>query len=139
MQWRLALSYISGFFAWSLFNPVIFRFFGSVIAGKVGLVLFLGGVISSFSSIYLNAYLPQFGTLLAENKIVEREALFSKILGITTGLALLLSLGLIFVTYLGRSLGFYIFNVRMLASPFLEYFIVGNFLKLILLSKRFKY
>ncbi|MFA5250590.1 MAG: hypothetical protein WC371_04205 [Parachlamydiales bacterium] len=128
MQWRLALGSLCGFIAFGLFNPVIFRFFGPVMAGQVGLVLFLTGVITNFSLIYLNAYLPQFGTLLAQGRLAEREALFLRVLGITFLLSTVLSLGLLFCVYLGKSLGFYIFNVRMLASPCLEYFVLGNFL-----------
>ncbi len=131
MQWRIAVSYISSFVAFNLFNPIIFYFFGSVMAGKIGLLLFLVGVITNFSIIYLNSYLPLFGTLLAKNKNLERDALFFRVFWITVGLCLIGSLGFICVVHLGRFFGFYIFNVRMISSPVLEYFVIGNFLSCI--------
>ena len=35
MQWRIALSWISGYFCFSLFTPVLFHYHGAVIAGQM--------------------------------------------------------------------------------------------------------
>lgn len=48
MQWRLALSSISGYFVFSLFTPVIFKFHGPVLAGR----LEWPGVLSDLSGLY---------------------------------------------------------------------------------------
>ncbi len=37
MQWRIALSWMSGFFAFSFFTPVLFHFQGAVVAGQMGM------------------------------------------------------------------------------------------------------
>src|SRR5207245_2385725 len=37
MQWRIALSWISGYFMFSLFTPVLFHYQGSLVAGQMGM------------------------------------------------------------------------------------------------------
>jgi O-antigen/teichoic acid export membrane protein len=126
VQWRLAGTNVFSFFILHMFSPIIFRYFGSIQAGKVGLVFFIFGVMNSFNWIYLNAYLPQFGMLLARKNFKERNALFFRVLGITVFLAIVLSIGLITVVHLTDWLGFHMLADRILSYPFLEFFALGN-------------
>lgn len=46
-QWRIALSWISGYFIFQLFNPVLFKFCGPAVAGQMGMTLTaLNGILS---------------------------------------------------------------------------------------------
>lgn len=38
-QWRIALSWISGYFIFQLFNPVLFATEGAIVAGQMGMIL----------------------------------------------------------------------------------------------------
>lgn len=46
-QWRIALSWASGYFIFQLFNPVLFKFCGPAVAGQMGMTLTaLNGIMS---------------------------------------------------------------------------------------------
>ncbi len=46
-QWRIALSWISGYFIFQLFNPVLFAYCGADVAGQMGMTLAaLNGILS---------------------------------------------------------------------------------------------
>ena len=48
-QWKIALSWISGYLIFQLFNPVLFATEGSKIAGQMGMTMVAISGISSIS------------------------------------------------------------------------------------------
>lgn len=84
MQWRIAISWGSGYFVSSFFTPVLFHYHGPVIAGQFGLTWSLIGVIGSISNALLAPKVPQFGILIAQRKYKELNALFGRIVKILT-------------------------------------------------------
>ena len=79
MQWRIALSWISGYFVFSLFTPIIFRYHGAVNAGRFGMTWSLVGVVSAVSGAWLFPKAPKFGILIAKKEYLELDALFLRI------------------------------------------------------------
>lgn len=71
-QWRIALSWVSGYFIFQLFSPVLFAFRGPVEAGRVGMGLALFHALSTVGMSWVNAKAPQFGAHIAR---AERDAL----------------------------------------------------------------
>lgn len=78
MQWRIALSWLSGYFIFNLFNPVAFRFFGSTFAGQLGLSLSIVSLIAAVSLSWFMTKVPTFGRLIADNKRTELNFLYKK-------------------------------------------------------------
>ncbi len=66
MQWRLALSGVVNYFAYSLFNPVMFRYHGAAAAGQMGMSLQAVGGLQSLSQVMLTTRVPEFGALIAK-------------------------------------------------------------------------
>jgi O-antigen/teichoic acid export membrane protein len=67
-QWKIALSWISGYFIFQLFNPILFATAGAVIAGQMGMTLTgLNGVIS-LSGSWINTKIPLFSGLIAKGE-----------------------------------------------------------------------
>ena len=79
-QWKIALSWLSGYFIFQLFNPLVFAYQGAVEAGRVGLTLTIFSTILSFSMSWVTAKSPVMAKLIAEEKIVESKILFKKLL-----------------------------------------------------------
>lgn len=79
MQWRIAVSTISGYFMFFLFTPVIFNYYGSVVAGQFGMTWSLAITASTISSSWLFPKIPRFGMLIAEKKYAELDILFFRI------------------------------------------------------------
>lgn len=91
-QWRIALSWISGYFIFQLFNPVLFATEGAVVAGKMGITLAVFNGISSISMSWVTTKITIFSNLIALNKRIELNLIFKKTLKqiITVNLILLI-------------------------------------------------
>lgn len=87
-QWRIALSWISGYFAFSLFVPVLFHYHGPVEAGQMGLTWSLATALSAVSSAWLLPKIPQFGMMAAQKKYIEMDNLFRQLTLIVTVISL---------------------------------------------------
>ena len=64
-QWKIALSWISGYFIFQLFNPVLFATEGAVVAGQMGMTLAALNGIQSLSLSWLNTKVPLYSRLIA--------------------------------------------------------------------------
>lgn len=78
MQWRIAISWLSGYFIFNLFNPVAFRFFGAKFAGQLGLSLSIITLMTSISLSWFMTKVPTFGRLIADNRRAELDHLYQK-------------------------------------------------------------
>lgn len=79
-QWRIALSWISGYFIFQLFNPVLFATEGAVVAGQMGMTLQALNAIQSFSFSWLSTKVPLYSKLIALKDYVHLDTLFNKTL-----------------------------------------------------------
>jgi hypothetical protein len=87
MQWRIAISWVSGYFIFSLFTPVMFQFQGPVMAGKMGMTLTLINALSAVSGTWLIAKAPRFGVLIAKQAYQQLDRLFLKATVVSTYVA----------------------------------------------------
>ena len=74
-QWRIGISWLFGFFMFSLFTPVLFKARGPVVAGQMGMTWALVSSLSTFALLWLNAKAPAFGMLVAKNNYIELDKL----------------------------------------------------------------
>ncbi len=88
-QWRIALSWVSGYFAFSLFTPVLFQYHGPVIAGQMGMTWSLYGALSSLGGAWLSPRVPQFGMMVAQKRYAEMDRLFWRLTIIVTSITIL--------------------------------------------------
>lgn len=79
-QWKIALSWVSGYFIFQLFNPVLFATEGAVVAGQMGMTLQALNAINAFSMSWLNTKVPTYSRLVALKQYNELDILFSKTL-----------------------------------------------------------
>jgi O-antigen/teichoic acid export membrane protein len=79
-QWRIALSWMSGYFIFQLFNPVLFAYSGKVVAGQMGMSLQILNGISNLSMSWITTKVPVFSSLIAHKKFQELNSLFSRTL-----------------------------------------------------------
>lgn len=79
LQWKIALSWISGYFVYQLFNPVVFATSGAVVAGQMGVTIaVLGGVSTIFMS-WMNTKVPMFSSFIAKREYKMLDIAFKKI------------------------------------------------------------
>ncbi len=82
MQWRIAVSTISSYFMFFLFTPVIFNYYGPVVAGQFGMTWSLVIMVSTISSPWIHPKIPMFGMLIAKKEYNELDILFRRIMKI---------------------------------------------------------
>lgn len=76
-QWKIALSWISGFFTFQLFNPILFAVEGSVSAGQMGMTISAANGIQAVLLSWINTKIPLFSGLIEQKKYVELDKVFN--------------------------------------------------------------
>lgn len=79
-QWKIALSWISGYFIFQLFNPVLFATEGAVVAGQMGMTLAALNGIQSMSLSWITTKIPLFSGLIAQKNYFQLDSIFNKTL-----------------------------------------------------------
>ena len=80
MQWKIALSWVSGYFIFQLFNPVLFVYFGPVEAGKMGMTLTLTTAVSTLAMSWIQTKSPVFGQMVAHKDFGGLDRLYGRTL-----------------------------------------------------------
>jgi len=79
-QWKIALSWISGYFIFQLFNPVLFATEGAIVAGQMGMTLSILSAVLTLTSSWISTKVPVFSGLIAQKDYKELDYLFNKTL-----------------------------------------------------------
>jgi hypothetical protein len=97
-QWRIAVSWLSGYFIFNFFTPVLFYFHGPVVAGQMGMTMQLVNSLNALASSWTGTKGPRFGMLISQRRFVELDRLFFRAtvqavgVCVTGGVVLLLAL-----------------------------------------------
>lgn len=120
-QWKIALSWISGYFIFQLFNPVLFATEGAVVAGQMGMTLSVLSAIQAFAMSWQNTKVPKYSMLIELKQYSELDGLFNKTLkqmgGVCATLLGLMFLGVWFLKITNLTIA-----GSVLADRFLGYF-----------------
>jgi len=79
-QWRIGLSWISGYFAFQLFNPVLFASEGPVVAGQMGMTISALNALLGLSYSWINTKVPTMSRYIALRDYKSLDNLFFKTL-----------------------------------------------------------
>ncbi len=88
-QWRMAISWICGYFTFQMFTPVLFARWGAVEAGRMGMSLSIAGALSAVAIAWMNTKAAPFGRLIARGEYEELDRRFFRSLGQATGIQVL--------------------------------------------------
>lgn len=80
-QWRIAVSWLCGYFIFQLYNPVLFAFHGAIVAGQMGMSLTVANALQAVAISWILTKAAPFGTLIARKNYAELDNLFFKALG----------------------------------------------------------
>jgi O-antigen/teichoic acid export membrane protein len=119
-QWKIALSWISGYFIFQLFNPVLFATEGAVVAGQMGMTMTVLNSIMALSFSWMTTKVPVFSKLIAKKEYIHLDILFNKTLIQSTLLNIIALLVFFIVIFSLRY-----FNLKIegfnIADRFLDY------------------
>lgn len=118
-QWRIALSWISGYFIFQIFVPVIFSTQGAAEAGRLGLSLAIASALMGLPLAWFNTKVPQFGQLIALRDYAVLDSLWKRTT--TTTMLVLFAGGAVifgvtfFLQYAESALGNRLIDSRLMA------------------------
>jgi hypothetical protein len=111
MQWKIALSWMSGYFIFQLFTPILFKYHGPVVAGQMGMTLSVVNAVQGVCLMWLNTRSPEFGKLIAIKDWQGLDKSFNQILkqamvvcGILAVSAVFVVAGLQYLSDIGKRL-----------------------------------
>jgi len=85
-QWKIAVSWICGYFIYQLVNPILFAYQGAEVAGRMGMSLNLCAGIGSVALAWMNTKASPFGALVARGEYEKLDHLFFRTLKQSTAL-----------------------------------------------------
>jgi hypothetical protein len=78
LQWRVAMSSISGYFIFQIADLFAFKYQGPVLSGQLGFTMSLVNGIVIVSSVWTSSRSPMYANLVANNKINDLQTLFKR-------------------------------------------------------------
>lgn len=75
-QWRIAVSWLCGYFIFQLYNPVLFAFRGAVAAGQMGMSLSVLNALMNISISWVNTKAAPFGIMVARGDYTQLDRIF---------------------------------------------------------------
>jgi hypothetical protein len=91
LQWRLAVSWISGYFIFNLFTPIIFFYHGSKEAGRFGMSMAIFNAVTTLGISWITAKAPLFAMHISRNEFTELNRTFRGVLVRSISFTILLS------------------------------------------------
>lgn len=80
LQWKVALTWVSGYFIFQLFTPVLFHYHGAVIAGQMGMTMSATNALLAVSLTWITNSVPEFGKFVALRNWKALDLLFYRVL-----------------------------------------------------------
>lgn len=125
-QWKIALSWISGYFIFQLFNPVLFATEGAIVAGQMGMTLAVLSGVLSISMSWVNTKIPLFSSLIAKKDFDNLDLIFNRTLIQACFISALGLIILVFAVLLMRYFNITLAN-RFLSPFYLSLLCVSTF------------
>jgi len=79
-QWKIAVSWLCGYFIYQIFSPVLMAFQGPVAAGQMGMSLSITAGIGSVALAWMSTKASPFGAMIARGQFAELDKLFFRTL-----------------------------------------------------------
>ena len=100
LQWRLAVSFASGYFAQWGITPITFKLFGPTVAGQFGMVWAIINGLSAVSGVIMTVHAPRFGALIALRRNDEVDRVARRAMLLSLGIAIVGTAGVAGLLYL---------------------------------------
>jgi hypothetical protein len=75
-QWRIAISYLSSYFIFQLFAPVLFAYQGPIWAGRMGMSLNIVSAIGAIALAWMSTKASPFGSMVARAEFTQLDSVF---------------------------------------------------------------
>lgn len=100
LQWRISVSWVSGYFIFNLFTPLVFSHSGAIEAGRFGMALSVFSAATTIGMSWVNAKAPNFTMHISRGEPAELNALFKAVVYRSIAATTFVSLGFVCVAWL---------------------------------------
>jgi len=114
LQWRVAISSISGYFIFQIADLFAFKYQGPVLSGQLGFTMSLVNGIVIVSSVWTSSRSPMYANLVANSKISDLQTLFKRTIFSSI------------ITFLFLGIAFFVF--KLLFIDYYKFVFVGRLL-----------
>lgn len=125
MQWRVSLSWLSGYFTFSLFTPVLFHYHGPIVAGQMGMTWNFIAALTGLASSWIAPKAPIFGILIEQRKFYELDKIFWRLTAVVTSVTVAGALLIWVLVYVLGELD-HPFSQRMLSPTATACFLIAT-------------
>lgn len=129
LQWKIALSWIGGYFIFQLFNPVLFATDGPVVAGQMGMTLSVLNAVLALSYAWVSTKIPVFSGYISQLNFTALDKLFNATFLQSSLINVIALLGVFFVIFFIR-----FFNVELVGKQLADKFLTYIPLSLMMIS-----
>ena len=133
-QWRMAISWLCGYFTFQFFTPVVFASRGVVEAGQLGMSLSICSTLSTLAISWINTKASPFGQMIARRRFDELDRTFFRSLSHSLVAAVLASLSVWLVVLALRAHGIAL-GLRLLPPLPLAMLLVSTVLNIIIFAE----
>ena len=124
-QWRIAISWLCGYFTLQLFNPILLNYRGPIEAGQMGMSMNICGTLSSMAVAWMNTKAQPLGRLISLKEYKTLDRTFFRALIQSTTAATVSFAGVWLIVVFLRMRGFPL-ALRMLPPTALAYLFGGH-------------
>jgi len=77
MQWKIGISYVSGYLAFQISTPLLFHYQNVTVAGQMGMTLYISNIVLSTGMVWLSTQFPTYGAIIKKKNytLLDRIAL----------------------------------------------------------------
>jgi O-antigen/teichoic acid export membrane protein len=86
-QWRTAVNWVSGYFAYNFLTPVVFQLQGPAVAGRLGMTLQVVNALQAVAVSWTSSKMPRFAMLIAQRQFAELDHIFRRATAQAVGMA----------------------------------------------------
>lgn len=116
-QWRIAISWVSGYFIFQLFTPLIFANQGAVEAGRLGLTMSIFSAVLTIGMSWVNAKSPHLTAHIARGEHRALNGMFVAVSMRSIGLVSMACLMVVLMVWLLQLMGFsFVFRIASLPA-----------------------
>jgi O-antigen/teichoic acid export membrane protein len=133
LQWKIGLSWISGYVIFQSINPMLFKYRGAIEAGKMGMSLSLANIAQVVGLAWLSTKIPTYGTYINQNKIKELKQMIKRNTIISVCVSVIVSFFIVITLLLANNY-YPKFNSRVLPIISIVFLSMASAINLIITS-----
>jgi O-antigen/teichoic acid export membrane protein len=84
LQWRVGLSWLSGYLLTQIYTPVLFYYQGAIVAGQMGLTLTIANMLGLLAQSWIVRHVPAMAQAVAKRDWQEFDRMFSRDFAVST-------------------------------------------------------